>query len=211
VERSTTDRLQTTLSLSGIIAPLVLLIAVIVAGSLHADYSQIHQPISALGAEGAPYSAVLNYGGLIPAGALTFLFSLAIWRHVEGGRWIYASAVLIALTGVGRFLAGVFPCDPGCLTFVSVSARVHAAAGVMALTTGAVAPLLMTFGLRSRHARYWFLLSLICGIGALGSLTVALSQLWPQYLGLLQRLAVAFTYMWVLLLSIGMRSRRFPV
>jgi len=55
----------------GIAAPVVLLLAVIIAGSLHPGYSHISQAISEFGAQGAPHRAILSYAGLVPAGVLT--------------------------------------------------------------------------------------------------------------------------------------------
>jgi len=199
------------LSLSGIVAPLVLLVAVTVSGSLQPNYSHVLQPISALGAEGAPYRAVLNYGGLIPAGLLTSLFSLAMFRHMKGKSSLQISAGLVALAGMGRFMAGIFPCDPGCVVFVSASAKVHAVAGVTALTAGAFAPLFLALGLRFRGSRYWYHMSLVLGLSALVTLAAAMSRLWPQYLGLLQRVLLTLSYTWIFILAIGIGIRRSPL
>jgi hypothetical membrane protein len=109
------------LSLCGIFAPVLLLSAVLIAGSLHPDYSHISQAISELGAQGAPYRSILNFVGLVPAGILTLLFSLAMFRRIKGGTALYISCSLVALVGLGRLLAGIFPCDPGCLPIMTFS------------------------------------------------------------------------------------------
>lgn len=191
-------------------APLVLLAAVIVAGALHPNYSHVRQPISALGATGAPYRDILNLGGLIPSGLLTFLFSLAMIRSIKPSTSLYISAGLVAVSGLGRFLAGIFPCDPGCLAFVSVPAKVHAVVGITALTAGAVAPLILAIGLRLRSSRFWYYLSLVFGLGSPVALAAGMSQLWPQYLGLFQRATLVFFYAWVFMVAIGIGIKRSP-
>jgi len=194
----------------GIGAPFVLLSAVFVAGLLHPNYSHVNQPISALGAAGAPYRDVLNLGGLIPSGLLTFLFSLAMVRNIKPGTSLYISAGLVAVAGLGRFLAGIFPCDPGCLAFVSVPAKVHAVAGITALSAGAVAPLILAIGLRLRSSPFWYYMSLVFGLGSLVALAAGMSQLWPQYLGLFQRATLVFFYAWVFMVAIGIGIKQSP-
>ena len=73
------------LLVTGIASPLILGLAVFVGGWQYPGYSHVSQFISELGATGAPSPSILNFGGLIPAGALTVAFALAMY-------WKYRSA-----------------------------------------------------------------------------------------------------------------------
>ena len=55
-----------------------MVLAIVVAGALHPEYSHLSQFVSELGAAGAPNPGILNFGGLVPAGVLTFLFAIAM-------------------------------------------------------------------------------------------------------------------------------------
>jgi len=202
---TTLDRV---LGVSGIIAPLILLFAILIAGLLYPGYSHLTQPISALGAKEATSRHVLNFGGLIPVGTLTFIFAIGMFRSFRNGKVLRISAVLVAVAGLGRLSAGIFPCDPGCLQFVTVTARLHAVAGITSLSAGAIAPLVMAFGTRSRQPRGYFYLSLGLGLATLIILATALLQLWTPYNGLAQRLLLIFTYAWIIAIAVGICWQR---
>ena len=191
------------LSLCGIVAPVLLLCAVLIAGSLHTDYSHVSQAISELGAQGAPYNIILNFGGLVPSGILTFLFSLAMFRHIKGGLELYISCGLVALAGLGRLFAGIFPCDPGCLPILTSSGKLHAIFGGIALLTGSVAPLMMAVGLRLQYSKVLFYLSLVLGIVTIIVFIVLASRLWMPYFGEIQRVLIISTYTWIIAVAIS--------
>ena len=100
------------LLVTGIAAPLMLGLAVLFGGSLYPGYSHVSQFVSELGATGAPSPSVLNFGGLIPAGALTVAFALAMYRRYRPGTAVAVSSSLVALAGMSRLIAGIFPCEP---------------------------------------------------------------------------------------------------
>ena len=186
------------LSGSGIAGATVFALSVLIAGALHPHYSHISQAISELGAKSAPYRDFLNYGGLIPAGVLTFLFAVAMFSCLRGNSALRVSAGLVAVVGLGRLLAGLFPCDPGCSSFTSTSSRIHAIAGFIALAAGALAPIAMAVGLWTQRSRRMFVLSLVFGVGALAVIGAGVTRIWMPYVGAMQRLLLIFTYAWII-------------
>jgi hypothetical membrane protein len=194
------------LILSGIAAPVLLLFSVLVAGSLHVGYSHISQAISELGAHGAPFSTILNYAGLVPAGILTLVFALAMFRRIKDGLALYISCGLVALAGLGRFFAGIFPCDPGCFPIITITGRLHAVFGLIALFAGSVAPLVMAFGIKRRHSQAFFNLSLVLGFASLMLFIVLVSRMWMPYFGGVQRLLLILTYTWIIAVAVIIRK-----
>lgn len=91
------------LCLGGFAAPIFLLFAVLISGFLHPRYSHISQAISELGAQDVPFRALLNYGGLVPAGLFTIFFSIAMFRYFNWRPALFISCCLVALAGIGRF------------------------------------------------------------------------------------------------------------
>ena len=196
--------LDRTLILSGIVAPFVLLFAILISGSLHPGYSHISQAVSELGAKGVQFNAIINYVGLVPTGLLTLAFSIAMFRYRKREPVILVSSYFVAIIGIGRLLAGFFPCDPNCIPIVSLSGRLHAISGFTALFAGALAPLVMAFGLRHRESRTLFHLSLFLGLAALVMFLALISQLWPQYFGGIQRFILIMSYIWIIAIAVNM-------
>jgi hypothetical membrane protein len=191
------------LFVTGIASPLVLGLAVFVAGSRYPGYSHVSQFISELGATGAPSPSILNFGGLIPAGALTIAFAVAMYWRYRSGAVLAVSSALVALAGLFRLIAGIFPCDPGCsLEAMSRSAQIHALAGLLSFVCGTVAPFLFAVAFRSERALLSWL-SLVLGAGALVAFIVG-SRLGADFpcIGVLQRLHLAFFYAWVVVVAV---------
>ncbi|MEJ2616453.1 MAG: DUF998 domain-containing protein [Ignavibacteriaceae bacterium] len=189
------------LCLSGIAAPIFLLFAVLLSGFLHPGYSHISQAISELGAKGVSYKDILNYAGLIPAGLLTITFSVAMFRHFIGKPALFISCCLVALMGAGRFFAGIFPCDPGCLPIVSISGHLHMVFGIVSLFAGSIAPIIFVFGIKRSDSTTLFYWSLILGLSALIMFSLLISQLAMAYFGGIQRVLLILTYSWIILIS----------
>ena len=76
-------------------------------------------------------------------GLLTLAFSLAMFRYRKIEPAFKVSSYFVAITGIGRLLAGVFSCDLNCYPIVSLSGRLHAIFGFTALFASALAPLAM--------------------------------------------------------------------
>jgi hypothetical membrane protein len=187
---------------TGIAAPTVLGLAVLIGGSLYPGYSHVSQFISELGATGSPCSLVLNFGGLIPAGVLTLTFALAMYWRYRPGTTLTVSCVFVALAGLFQLIAGAFPCDPGCsFEAMSRTARIHALAGISASLSRFAAPLLFAVANRAKNAGLsWS--SLLLGAGALVALAVGSGQgADSPYIGVFQRLHVAFFFTWVVIVA----------
>jgi len=192
------------LIVSGIVAPVVLLLSVLISGNLYPGYSHLSQAISELGTQDVPHNAILNYVGLVPSGILTFLFSLAMFRNLKGGPALLISSVCVALVGISRIAAGIFPCDPGCMPIITIIGRFHFIFGSLALFAGSVAPLAMGFHLRSSHSRALYLSSLILGSAAFLLFLALVSEVWLATIGGIQRLLLILTYGWIILVAINM-------
>ena len=200
------------LLLAGLAAPIVLAVAVVVAGRFEPGYSHISQFVSELGAVGASNRIVFSYGGLFLSGLLTVLFALGMYLLVKPSQSFVASSLLAALAGFGRLVAGVFPCDAGCvIENMSFLATLHALAGFAALSSGAFAPLLLAMGLRRRRQSQLFWLSV--GLGGASLVLVFIMFGFGKglpYVGVIQRLILAAFYTWVVAVALKVDELRGP-
>ena len=90
------------LAACGLAAPLVFTAAVIAASINHPGYEQLKNPISELGATGAPAAGVMNFAGFLPYGLMMVAFALAVHRGIraDAGGWLGPS--ILALYGLAQ-------------------------------------------------------------------------------------------------------------
>jgi hypothetical membrane protein len=105
-------------------ANFVVLIAIM--GTVTPDYDPLAQFISELGAKGAPYAVSMNWFGILPFGLGVTVFGIGHDRGQYAPVSMRIGGTLIAISGLGFALAGLFSCDKGCgFTDLSLSAQIH--------------------------------------------------------------------------------------
>src|SRR5262245_48483604 len=95
---------------AGPLATIWLLGGSLVLGAQREGYSPLRDPISLLGAQGAPNPAVWNLGGFGVAVVLLALYAIAV-RAEFGAGLLFVLVVMQALAIAG---VAAVPCDPGC-------------------------------------------------------------------------------------------------
>src|SRR5262245_26892305 len=98
----------------GIVGPVLWLGLLAMAAALCPDFSPLTHFISELGARGSSTESLIRAAAFGFTGFLYVCFAIAVGATFRHG-WAFALAsLLIAVEGVGRIGAGVFPCDPDC-------------------------------------------------------------------------------------------------
>lgn len=199
------------LSVCGIVAPVMIISLILSLGYLQPRYSQVRNIMNELGAEGAPYAFLFNYFGLIPAGLLLSIFSIAVYRWFGTDLLAAISAVCLFISGIALSLVGLFPCAlPGCpMVEASFVLNLHFLAALIAVIGLTMA--VMSFGLRvfkpgSRGLHT--VSSLVLGVVALGALFLIIFSTYDNLVlgedhvldnpGLVQKTILFSTQLWVL-------------
>ena len=94
------------LALAGMIGPVWFVTLVIVQGALQPDYSHVARPISALAAWPAGWLQNLNFFVFAP---LMAAFVLGLHGAIRPTRYGLLGILLLLVSSVGIFLAGIFP------------------------------------------------------------------------------------------------------
>jgi hypothetical protein len=187
-------------ALAGIFGPLLFGLAVAFSAQLDPEYSHYSQFMSELGETGSRSQALMNFAGFLPAALLLLLASMALIDRFGATRAGTLGSACIAVFAVGMFVAGLFPCDPGCTPEVpSRSQRIHEIAGMFADPALALAPLILAFGFRRLAPwRSWFVISLATSLVSFCAL-IAMAWSLPERSGsgLFQRLAVGLPFLWL--------------
>jgi len=191
-------------NLCGILAPLLWASAIVFCGSLRPEYSHFTQYISELGERGSSTEFIMRYAGFLPTGLMHMAFAAFLYVAFKGGRLAAIAATLLAIDGLARIGAGMFPCEPGCVgSELSLSQQLHslsARIGFFALIGAAV-----TWGIFLQRYRSLRGLSLYSvGSGTVG-LVFLLLMAWSAELragtGLYESLSSGVLSLWVLVFA----------
>lgn len=101
-------------NLCGICAPVLWASIIIFCGSVRPEYSHFTQFISELGERGSSTEFIMRYAGFLPTGLMHVAFSAFLYVTFKGSRLTAIAATLLAINGLARIGAGIFPCEVGC-------------------------------------------------------------------------------------------------
>jgi hypothetical membrane protein len=182
--------------MTGILAPLAILLMTVLGGAAFPGYSHLSQFISELGAREAPHGELISFGGFLPAGLLLCAFSFSAAWVLPRSAMTWLGLAGMAWYAMGYVASAFFRCDPGCRPAEpSLSQHVHNLVGVTGYFAGAVGLILL--GTQARHwpgARHLSAL----GLGGGGVTLVAFLFLSPAfpYVGVAQRVMEACLLLW---------------
>ena len=186
----------------GVISPILWLTLIAVAGALRPDFSHVTHYISELAERGSATEALMRYAAFGFTGLLYVCFAGALLATFRQG-WLFRTAtLLIALDGIGRIGAGVFPCDAGCV-HATDGPNLHNLFATIGFGSGVLAAFLWAFLFRrTPPLRSLAAFSVVSGAVALVSL---LLMSWAGGLalpaGLFEHLATVVLSMWLLVFA----------
>lgn len=190
--------------LCGVLAPLLWMAAIIVAGEMRPGFDHVAQYISELGERGSPTEHFMRYAGFVASGLLHITYAAAfgasLRQRTECRHLALVVAGLIALNGLGRIGAGLFSCEPGCAAPEFPDQRLHNLAATVAFIAIAAAALLGSVLFRHvRSLRGLAPYSLATGIAGLLFLgLMSAGEMGSIHTGLYERLASGVLSLWVL-------------
>ncbi|PKO83727.1 MAG: DUF998 domain-containing protein [Betaproteobacteria bacterium HGW-Betaproteobacteria-11] len=195
--------------LCGMLAPLLWLSLIGVAGALRPDFDHVMHYISELGERGSSTEIMMRYAAFEFTGLLYLCFAAALLATFRDGGLSMVAAGLIGLDGLGRMGAGVFPCDPGC-GGLSSSQALHHLFATLGFLSGILAAIAWGIAFR-RHAGLRSLSGYSVGAGILALIFLVLMS-WsrnPVHApGLFEHLASGVLSLW--LLTFAVRLMRTP-
>lgn len=192
-------------NLCGILAPVLWAAAIIFCGSLRPEYNHLTQYISELGERGSSTELIIRYAGFVPTGLMHVAFAAFLYAVFKGSRLAAVAALLLAINGLARIGAGIFPCEVGCAgPRLLISQKLHSiSSGVGFLALIGAAILWGILLKRYRSLRWLSLYSVASGILGLVFLLV---MLWDAELrintGLYERLSTGILSLWVFVFAV---------
>lgn len=195
----------------GMLAPLLWMAAIVIAGELRPGFDHVAQYISELGERGSPNADFMRYGGFVATGLLHIAYAAAFYaalRRLNGRRHLsLLVAALIALNGLGRIGAGLFACAPGCAAPDDLVQGLHSLSATVAFLAIAAAALLggvlFRDGLGLRGLAPYSLVTGVTGLLFLGLMSAGDAA----RVGLYERLASGVLSLWILLTALHLATR----
>lgn len=192
-------------NLCGMLAPLLWASAIIFCGSLRPEYSHFTQYISELGERGSSTEFIMRYAGFVPTGLMHIAFAAFLYVAFRGGWLAVIAATLLAINGLARIGAGLFPCEPGCVgPKLLLSQQLHSLSAGLGFFAFIGASVLWGILFR-RYQSLQGLSAYSIGSGCLGLVLLALMS-WSAELragtGLYERLSSGLLSLWVLVFAV---------
>ncbi|MGQ0798115.1 MAG: DUF998 domain-containing protein [Methanobacteriota archaeon] len=178
----------------GILAPIVLFVAVLVASLLRPGYDHVSWIVSALGV--GPNALVMN-SAFFAIGLLEVTFAFGLYRGIGTRDGSKIGPALVAVSGLGFAASGFVPCSTAdCHQFDA-----HGALAFVGFLPLLIAPLVLSRPLKGevvwRGYRTYSIISGLVAIGVLPLLFAAFQgPLWP-WVGAIQRVEAGILFVWL--------------
>ena len=188
--------------LCGVLGPLLWLSLIVVAGAMRPGFSHVKQYISELAERGSSTETLMRYAAFEFTGFLYLCFALALMPDFRNSRFYRLAACLIAIDGLGRIGAGIFPCDPGCVG-LSLSQELHHYFATVGFSSGILATIVWGIIFRIQD---WPKIFTGYSVGSgISALTFLLLMTWSQNPmktpGLFEHLATLILSLWLLVFA----------
>jgi hypothetical membrane protein len=189
--------------LSGVVAPLWMLLGVIIVARLYPAYSHSQQVMSELGARNRPTTNIHPWINNFPIGFWFVLFGAALLKLEPNSNLLFITGILMVVQGISHWLAGLFPCDEDLgIPNPSATQIVHNVAGLVMYFSLLATCLLWAIKIHGLSA--WFsLYSALSALVSIVTLVLMLRALKTNInLGLYQRINYGVLAAWVMVLSV---------
>lgn len=191
------------LILSGVVAPLWMLVGVIIVARLYPGYNHRQQVMSELGARNRATTKIHPWINNFPIGFWFVLFGIALLKTEAANNLLFVTGILMVVQGVSHWVTGLFPCDEDLgVPKPSKGQVIHNLAGLVMYFSLLVACLL--WAIKTHSLPEWFsLYSAISAVISVIALMLMLRALKTNIdLGLYQRINYGVLAVWVVVLSV---------
>jgi len=200
-----------TVFLIGTLGVSLFAIPAIIGGVLIEDYNLISQFISESDARGTKNGLALRLFGYIPSGILIAVFCFVALKKFQPSKLTKVGFYgLGVFYGIATIFTGIFPCDVGCnKNFIdpSLSQIIHNLAGLLTYIFVPISLMIAGLGLKHSPSHHRLsVIAIICGIASSLFVSLSLSDLSSQYVGLLQRIIESIFLIWIVSCAIEIKN-----
>jgi hypothetical protein len=172
----------------------------LILGQMWNGYNPISQSMSEIGAVDSPYRHQMNFLGFSMIGVSFLIFAYLYHLEFKASLLRNLSLTFIITAGVSMFLVGFLPCDVGCINETSTG-YLHSITATIPAILMPIAAILSAQVITLKWNKQWGLFSFIIGVLSLLSGPIMFLSQSLQYLGLIQRIGMGLSMMWVSAIS----------
>jgi hypothetical membrane protein len=197
----------------GAIGPLLFIVVFLIEGATRADYNPLRYPVSSLAIGASGWTQAANF---LITGALLFAFAFGLRRVLRGSRGGTWGPLLIGLTGVGLFGAGIFTTDPVygyppsaplILAQYSTHGHLHDFFSLLFFAGLPIACFVFCRRFATAGEPGWAIYSILSALGMLAAFVLASMGFtqnpgFVNFAGLFQRLSISIGLIWIALMAI---------
>lgn len=190
--------------LTGVLAPLWMLLGVYFCAKLYPNYSHTQQVMSELGARDRPTTRIHPYINNYPIGILFILFGLAILLSLTHETITVVTANMMIAKGISHLITRLFPCDEDLgRTKPSPAQHIHNLAGLIMLLTLIIPA--VWWGISAASSIWFSIFSWICLSVFVIYFCLMIRNLKSEHnLGLYQRISYGALAVWSAALSVNL-------
>lgn len=189
------------LILTGIIGPIFYFLLLTFLGLLWEGYDPIATGMSEIGAMDSPFRDIMNYLGFSLLGISIMLFSFGFKSYFGNNLPIRVVHLLLLLGGFVMFLVGFLPCDVKCID-VTPTGKLHSLASTISAILIPLGLMVSANPISKAWNRKWGYATFYMGILSMAGGPIMFLENMDSYTGLLQRLGIGFSLLWIVLVSI---------
>jgi hypothetical membrane protein len=196
--------------LTGLVAGVITLVVAVVGGYFEPGFDHRVDFLSELNDADSRYPLLIGYLGLVPAGMLTLIFLWRLKDEIDVSTRSIAGLMFIALIGIDLLVTHFAPCDAGCPVSgnISLSQQIHNISGGLGSVLVPIGIYLLIkplrkagFGAAMSAISFAAIAVLVCGF------VVMVSNVVPEYIGIVQRANIGAFYIYLTLLSMRLFAR----
>lgn len=198
-------KIQKVLIYSGILGPVFYFLLLTILGLLWNGYNPVSTGMSEIGAVDSPFKNIMNYLGFSLLGLSIMVFSFGFKSYFK--KSIPKTITFLLLLGGGffMFLVGFFPCDPQCID-VTITGKIHSMTSTITAILTSLSVIVSANPISMRWGKKWGYGSFCLGILSLSAGPLMFIKFLNSYTGLIQRMGIGFSLLWIFVVAIKILS-----
>jgi hypothetical membrane protein len=198
-------------AIAGILAPLLYFSMVIILGLLDPNYSHMTKMMSILGGVGGIRGLVFNLGVSL-VGVLSILFAVGLHKSINQGKGSKIGPILLSIGGIGLIGSGIFHCNLNCANVIvekNLIGSLHMLSAFIAGMCLSISPFFIFARLKhdprwKKYRPFTLIVAILANIPGIFLWITLATIRFPEIEGLIQRLGLVFTLVWIAIMSLKM-------
>ncbi|MHA2326477.1 MAG: DUF998 domain-containing protein, partial [Promethearchaeota archaeon] len=188
--------------------PILFFSILTILGLIWDGYNPILIGMSEIGAVDSPFKDIMNYFGFSLLGIFIVLYSIGFKIYFKKTIQLTFTFILLITGGIFMFLVGFFPCDPQCVD-VTITGKLHSFTSTIPALLIPSAAMLSTYPISKIWGGKWGYASFFLGVFSLAFGPLMFMEILTNYTGLLQRLGIGLSLIWIFTVSIKIYKEGF--